>query len=547
MGTPGHTTKVRMSDSTPGMVASRPPVTREVRPDDLPLSYAQQRLWFVHQLEGGTNEYNMLQAWKVRCVLDVGALAAALNALVERHESLRTHIGEVDGRPVQVIEPNLTVDLPCRDLTLLSPAFRPREIEDELRKAWEQPFDLMRGPLLRAQLVRTEEQEHILILTIHHLVTDGWSDAILIRELGMVYDRLVQGRDPVLPPLDLQYADFALWQRRSLESGALAEGLDYWRTQLAGIAGPLKLRGQRTRPNGWARGETRRLVLGAALCRDLRRLARQEITTFSTTLLAAFQIVLARWSGQTDIPVGVVVSNRTVARLGQLMGFFVNLVVIRGDLSRDLTYRDFLRQTGQLCLDAYARQEVPLEKLVEELNPERNPGVNPLFQVVFNFLNFPRTPPEIAGVPLEKIHVVREVRAPFDLKVDITGDDETCLDFTYNATLYDAATMAALTDEFERLLQQIVDNPDGQLDTSGQQTPEQKVLAELFADVLGVQHVGLDDDFFALGGHSLLVMWLRNRIRTRLGADIPLRTVVEAPTVRQLSTFIDRLVHEPID
>lgn len=538
-----------MSDSTPRMVGSRPPVTREVRPDDLPLSYAQQRLWFVHQLEGGTNEYNMLQAWKVRCVLDVGALAAALNALVERHESLRTHIGEVDGQPVQVIEPNVTVDLPCRDLTLLAPAFRPREIEDELRKGWEQPFDLMRGPLLRARLLRTDEQEHILILTIHHLVTDGWSDALLIHELGVVYDALVQGRDEVLPPLDLQYADFALWQRRSLEGGALAEGLHYWRTQLAGIAGPLTLRGQRTRPNGWARGETRRLVLTATLCRELRRLARQEVTTFSTTLLAAFQIVLARWSDRADIPVGVVVSNRTDARLRQLVGFFVNLVVVRGDLSRDMTYRDFLRQTGQLCLDAYARQEVPLEKLVEELNPERHSGWNPLFQVVFNVLNFPRTPPAMAGAPLEAIHVVRGVRAPFDLKVDVTEGDETCLDFTYNACLYDATTIAALSDEFERLLWQIVDNPDVSIHaSSGQPTPEQKVLAELFADVLGVQHVGLDADFFALGGHSLLVMWLRNRIRTRLGADIPLRTVFEAPTVRQLSTFINRLaVPEPID
>lgn len=529
-----------MSDRTPGMVSSRLPVTRESRPGDLPLSYAQQRLWFVHQLEGGTNEYNMLQAWKVRCVLDVAALAAALNALVARHESLRTHIGEVDGRPVQVIEPNLTVALPCRDLTLLSPAFRPREIEDELRKGWEQPFDLMRGPLLRAQLVRTEEQEHILILTIHHLVTDGWSDAILIRELGLEYDRLVQGLDPVLPPLDLQYADVALWQRRSLEGGAWTEGLEYWRTQLAGIAGPLELRGRRARQHGWEPGETRRVVLSATLCGALRRLARQEVTTLSTTLLAAFQIVLARWSDQTDIPVGVVVSNRTVVQLRQLVGFFVNLVVIRGDLSRDMTYRDFLRQTGQLCLDAYAHQNVPLEKLVEELNPERNPGWNPLFQVVFNVLNFPRTPPEMAGVPLEAIHVVRRVRAPFDLKLDVTEGDATCLDFTYNARLYEATTIAAFTDEFERLLQHIVENPDGRLDTSGRQTPEQQVLAELFADVLGVQRVGLDDDFFALGGHSLLVMWLRNRIRTRLGTDIPLRAVVEAPTVRQLSTWVTR-------
>lgn len=538
---------MRMSDSIPGVAGSRLPLDREVRPRDLPLSYAQQRLWFVHQLEGGTNEYNMLQAWKVRCVLDVGALAAALNALVARHESLRTHIGDVDGRPVQVIEPTLTVDLPCRDLTLLSPAFRPREIEHELRNGWEHPFDLMRSPLLRARLLRTDEQEHILILTVHHLVTDGWSDAILIRELGMLYDRLVEGRDPALPPLDVQYADFALWQRRSLEGGALDEGLDYWRTQLAGIEGPLTLRGQHTRPNGWQRGETRRLVLNAALCRDLRRLARQEVSTFSTILLAAFQIVLARWSDQTDIPVGVVVSNRTVVKLRQLVGFCVNLVVVRGDLSRDMTYRDFLRQTHQSCLDAYAHQEVPLEKLVEELNPVRNPGWNPLFQVVFNVLNFPRTPPEMAGVPLEAIHAVRDVRAPFDLKVDVTEGDETCLDLRYNARLYDATTIAAFTDEFESLLQQIVDNPDGRLDTSGQQTSEQKALAELFADVLGVQHVGLDDDFFALGGHSLLVMWLRNRIRTRLGADIPLRTVVDAPTVRQLSAWVQRLAVEPID
>ena len=521
----------------------------------------------------------MPQAWRLRGGVDVEVLSKALNAVVERHESLRTRIGDVEGQPVQVIEPSLTVDVPLRDLSLLAPASRSREVEDELRRAWEQPFDLLQGPLLRAQLLRVAEQEHILILTNHHLVTDGWSDAIFIRDLAMMYDLGLKGGDPALPPLDLQYADFSLWQRRSLEDGALDESLDYWRTQLAGIAGPLKLRGQHPRQHGWERGETRRLVLSSTLCRELRRLARQEVATFSTTLLAAFQILLARWSDQTDIPVGVVVSNRTDLSLHQLMGFFVNLVVIRGDLSSEMTCRECLRRTNQSCLDAYAHQDVPLERLVEELNPERNPSWNPLFQVVFNVLNFPRTPPEMAGVPLEPIRIVRGVRAPFDLKVDVTEGDETCLDVTYNACLYDATTIATLTDEYERLLWQMVDDPDasihapapaaldltadsegsgddarsptplppaGRLEPGGPPTPDQQVLTELFVEVLGVQHVGLDDDFFALGGHSLLVMWLRNRIRTRLGADLPLRTVFEAPTVRQLSSWVRQADHSSL-
>lgn len=543
-------------------------IIRVARQEPIPQSYAQQRLWFMHQLETATAEYNIPLAWRVRGSLDVAALRRAINGVVDRHESLRTRFDDSHKGPVQIVTAHLEVDLPLCDLSLLDEPARQRSVVEELRCAWEEPFDLRRGPLIRAKVLKLGEDDHIVVHTTHHMVTDGWSEAIFNRELAFLYDAIVKGSDETLPPLEVQYADYTVWQRDAVESGVLQPGVQYWRHQLADLADPLRLPSRRSRRNQWEAGGMHRAVVDEALLGDTRRLARTEGVTLATLWLAAFQVLLARWTGELDIPVGVVVANRERSQLRGLMGFFVNFVVVRADLQGRPPFRAFLRQVAERCYDAYSHQDVPLEKLVEVLNPARSLAWNPLFQVVFNMLNFPRVDPELPGLHVEEIQVTRDVRSTFDLKVDISAEDEALISVSYNSHLFEPADITALFDEFDSLLREVVRDPDmvvgvGRDDISGltaaipvepQASPErptvpaqgvdasvarpeyERVLCELFAEVLDVGQVGPEDDFFALGGHSLLAMILRNRIRSTLRVDLPVRAVFEAPTARGLSS-----------
>lgn len=510
------------------------------QPRRMPLSYSQERVWFLSQLETATTEFNMPKAWRMRGPLDVEALRRAVNGVIARHESRRTRFEEAQGRAVQVIDPWLEIDLPVHDLSGLDPRERERQTAAELTSAWTEPFDLARGPLIRAKLIKLADDDHIFVSTTHLIVADGWSEEVLFpRELCALYDAHVAGREAALPPLDLQYADYALAQRSAFEAGTLHPGLRYWTTQLAGLSGPLDLPCRRPRRNQWESGAMHSVTVERPILDDMRKLAREEGVTLATVWLAAIQVLLARWTGKRDIPVGMVVANRERSQLKSLLGHFVNMLVIRGDLRGPQTFRAFLRQIAERCYDAYSHQDVPIEKLVADLNPERSAAWNPLFQVLVNVLNYSRSTEQLQGLQTEDIPLVRDVRASFDLKVTVRMEDQARINVTYNAHMFDAADIAALFGDFQLLLQELIRGPDSTVqltDAEEAVTEQQRALCSLFAEVLEVDEVSPDDNFFALGGHSLLVMTLRNRVRTRLRVDLPLRAVFEAPTARKLST-----------
>lgn len=550
-------TRAREQATAPEAIA----LIGQTRPTQVPLSYSQQRIWFLHQLEDATTEYNMPHAWRVRGPLDVQALRHAFNGVIARHEILRTRFDDPDGRPIQIVDPHAEIELPVIDLSGLDAQARERRTAEELQRAWVEPFDLYRGPLVRAKVMKLADSDHIVVRTTHLILTDGYSEEVVFpKELSSFYNAYVSGCEAALPPLNLQYADYALWQRRTFESGALDPGLRYWTQQLAGSSAPLPVPSRRPRRDQWEPGATHCASVAGPILDDIRQLARNEGVTLAAIWLAAFQLLLARWTGERDIPIGVVVANRQRAQLQGLIGYFVNFVVIRGDLRGQPTFRTFLRQTAERCYDGYSHQGVPVEKLVEDLNPVRNMAWNPLFQVIFNMLNYARSAAQLSDLQVEELHVVRDVRASFDIKLTVREENGAII-VAYNAHMFDAGDIAALFDEYQLLLHEVVRHPDAalaldfggrgvsNLAAAGDDTPkqiaaastrdsgadEQRTLCELFSEVLELDEVSPDDDFFALGGHSLLVMTLRNRIRKRLRVNLPLRAVFDAPTVRQLT------------
>ncbi|HEU4557526.1 MAG TPA: amino acid adenylation domain-containing protein, partial [Longimicrobium sp.] len=358
------------------------PVPRDGSP--LPLSFAQQRLWFIDQLEPGSAAYNLTGAWRLEGALDTAALERSLGEIVRRHEALRTVFAEVDGSPVQVIAPFGGLALPVEDLSGLSEADREAALR---RRAWEvaaRPFDLAAGPLFRAALLRLGEHDHVLLLGMHHIVSDGWSVGVLYRELSALYAAYRAGAESPLPELAVQYADFAVWQREHLEGEALDRQLSYWRERLSGAPELLELPTDHPRPAVQTfGGDTVPVELSLELLERVQALGRSEGATLYMTLLGAFQVLLSKYSGSDDIVVGSPIAGRTRAEVEELIGFFVNTLVLRTDLGGDPGFREVLGRVREATLGAYAHQEVPFEKLVAELQPERSLSLSPFFQVMF--------------------------------------------------------------------------------------------------------------------------------------------------------------------
>ncbi|HYD81243.1 MAG TPA: amino acid adenylation domain-containing protein, partial [Paucimonas sp.] len=361
--------------------------TQPIGPTDhtaaLPLSFAQQRLWFLDQFEAGSAFYNIPAAMRLAGRLDTPALAFSINEIVRRHESLRTTFTTVDGAPVQVITPSLALELPVTDLSDLPHA------EREARARWlaqdeaQTPFDLRTGPLLRARLLRLQENEHIVLFTMHHIVSDGWSMGVLVREVAALYAAHVQGLPSPLPPLTIQYADFAHWQRQWLAGDTLQKQLDYWTDQLAGAPTLLALPTDRPRPPVASyRGATLPFTVPADIAARLHAVTNQAHATLFMTLAAAFNVLLARYSGQSDIVLGTPIANRNRSEIESLIGFFVNTLVLRTQVDHEASFADLLQQVRATALGAYAHQDVPFEQLVEALKPERHLSHSPLFQVM---------------------------------------------------------------------------------------------------------------------------------------------------------------------
>ncbi|MGH3906295.1 MAG: amino acid adenylation domain-containing protein, partial [Pseudonocardiaceae bacterium] len=438
-------------------LAAIPVLTRE---GALPLSFAQQRLWFLDEFAPGSTEYVSPTALRLRGELDVSALASAFTTLVARHESLRTTIDAADGHGVQLVHPPYDVEFPVLDLSGSAESEREAELARLLEREVTTPFDLRQGPLMRVRLVRLGDDEHVLTIVLHHIITDGWSTGVLLDELGALYAAAVRGEQAVLPTLPAQYADYAAWQRERLSGQALDKQLDYWRRKLDGVA-PLELPTDRPRPpvrtNNGAQLE---FQVPAGLMAQLRTLARQRGATLYMTLVAACQLLLHCWSGQNDVAVGTVVSGRERIELERLIGFFVNTLVLRSTVHRDHTFTQFLDDVRETVLDAFAHQEVPFERLVDELHPTRDTSRTPLFQVMVVLQNTPELDRDLSGLELEGVALPGGT-ASFDVMLEFAelNDGGLAGAVEYNTDLFDAVTIERFIAHLFRVFDAVATDP----------------------------------------------------------------------------------------
>ncbi|MEW5926817.1 MAG: amino acid adenylation domain-containing protein, partial [Gemmatimonadota bacterium] len=438
-----------------------PPVVPTERTGALPLSFAQERLWFIDRLEPGSAAYNIPVAWRLGGALDEAALERALGEIVRRHEALRTVFAEWDGSPAQVIAPFGAFALPVEDLSDLSEADREAALRRRAREEAARPFDLSAGPLFRAALLRLGAEDHVLLLSMHHVVSDGWSMGVLHRELSALYAAYRQGRESPLPELAVQYADYAAWQREHLRDGVLEGELAYWRERLADAPALLELPTDHPRPAAQSfRGASERVQLPPEVLERLRALGRQEGATLYMVALGAFQALLSRYSGSEDVVVGSPVAGRGRGEVEELIGFFVNTLVLRTDVSGDPSFRELLRRVREVTLGAYEHQEVPFERLVAELSPERSLSHSPLFQVAFTLDNAQDTGGGLAGLGVQEVATELEV-AKLDLSLGLAaGSDGLRGGLTYSTELWEAATMQRLVGHFTRLVEQAAADPD---------------------------------------------------------------------------------------
>jgi amino acid adenylation domain-containing protein len=447
-------------------------VNRESR---LPLSYAQERLWFLEQLAPGNSTYNIPIAYRLHGRLDTVALERSLNEMVRRHEGLRTTFVVIDEQPVQVIAPTLRVTWPIVDLRHLTEAKRAVKAQRLVNEETQRPFDMTRGPLLRAALWQLGEDEYLLALTLHHIVSDGWSMEVFNRELSLLYTAFVSDQPSPLADLPIQYRDFAVWQRQWLQGEALESQLAYWKQQLAGSPSVLELPTDRPRPAAQTyHGTTYSFMLSPALSESLKALSQQEGVTLFMTLLAAFKVLLYRYTGQRDLVVGTPIANRNRVELEGLIGFFVNTLVLRTEVSGALRFREVLSRVREVCLGAYAHQDLPFEKLVEVLHPERDMSHNPLFQVMFVLQNSLMGTLSLGDLIIHPLELAGRT-ALFDLTLSAEetpgGLKGT---WEYNTDLFDTATIVRMTGHLQTLLAGVVTHPDKRLSELPLLTPEER-------------------------------------------------------------------------
>jgi amino acid adenylation domain-containing protein len=426
-----------------------------------PASSAQQRLWFLDQFLTDREVYNVCELLRLQGPLDAENLRRALGALAARHDALRTTFAEEGGELLQAIAPPGPVELPVTDLAGLPPDRREEEARRQAAEAAREHFDLSRGPLWRVRLLRAGPQEHFLLWTLHHIITDGWSMGVMYRDLAELYRSLAEGTPADLPALPGQYADYALWQRSWLEGDGFRGQLEYWKGRLAGPPATLQLPMSKPRPRVQTfRGAVRPFRLPAGLAGRLEALGRREGATAFMALLAAFQALLHRYSGQDDVVVGTPVANRNRAETEEVAGFFVNSLVMRADCSGDPPFRAFLGRVRDAALAAFARQDVPFERLVEELRPPRDTSRQPLFQVMFAFQNMPMLPPPFAGLEPRRLPV-HNGTAKFDLTLTLEQESDGLAGwFEYNTDLFDADTVARMEGHLLTLLEGAADDPD---------------------------------------------------------------------------------------
>lgn len=435
------------------------PIDRHQR-DVFPLSFAQNRIWFLEQLEGELTAYNMPFSWRIAGNLNSEALQRSIEAIIGRHESLRTTFSMEKEDPIQVIKPRAHFELPAEDLRVVENKLRESEILRRRKLETEKPLDLSTDLMIRGSLLRLSEDEHVLLLTLYHIAFDGWSLRAFKRELENHYAAFCQGTEAILPPLPVQYADYALWQRKARDTSHTEDLLTYWTNQLADLS-PLELPTDFPRPANMSyEGKGQEFAVDPKLVTKLKKLSVGEHSTLHVTLLAAFQLLLARYSDQQDIAVGMPIAGRNHADLENLIGFFVNTLVLRSNLSGNPSFRELIGTVMETSLEAYDHQSLPFEKLVEELQPERDLGRSPLFQVLFQLVNFSDQDLALENLKVSRLPSLSE-RVRFDLEVNLWQEANQLRGMViYRTDLFKDATIQRLISHYLTLLENLVATPD---------------------------------------------------------------------------------------
>jgi amino acid adenylation domain-containing protein len=436
------------------------PVLRRGGAADLPLSSAQQRLWVLHQLEPQGAVYNIPMGLRLAGHLQVTAMEEAFNSIVARHEALRTTFSHKQGNPVQAVQPAAPLPLPVFDLQSIPAELREQRLQVLLAQEARKPFDLVQGPLLRVALYRLAPEEHILLANMHHIVSDGWSISIFLKEMAEFYTARVRKREAELPELPIQFADYAAWQQESLQGPVLQEQLAFWKKQLAGMPEALELPGARRRPAVSSHaGMQHEFDLPAGEIARLKQIAVSANATPFMVFLAAFQVLLFRYTRQSDIVVGSPISGRTRVETEPLIGFFVNTLVLRTSVPGELAFHDLLKRTRETVLSASANQDLPFERIVEELQPERDSGQTPLFQIMFTFDSQTGAQWPLPGLRVRRENIDTKT-AKFDLTLSITETPGgISAGFEYATDLFDHETVLAMESHYRALLREIAENP----------------------------------------------------------------------------------------
>ncbi|NLR24435.1 non-ribosomal peptide synthetase, partial [Pseudoalteromonas maricaloris] len=441
----------------------RPPLTAVSREQALPLSFAQQRLWLLDKIDGGSVHYNMPAALRLTGSLNSQALQQAFSTIVGRHESLRTCfvVGD-DGEPVQVINTPETFEVPLTDLSVLPETVQQTQIDEAVAKEAAAAFELSRDLMLRARLLKVAEQEHILLVTMHHIASDGWSMGILVNEFSSLYTAYAKGQENPLAPLAIQYGDYAYWQRNWLQGAVLDEQLGYWEKQLAGlpVVHALPLDHARPAVQSFA-GAFHITHINKSTYKALTGLCQAQGATLFMGLHAAFSVLLSRYSNEQDIVIGTPVANREQVEVAGLIGFFVNTLVLRSDLSGKPSFQALLEQSKNMLLDGYAHQQVPFEQIVERLQPERSLSHSPLFQVMLALQNNDDGQLSLPDLNLSIVEAREGESAKYDLTLNVVeSEDGLGLGWGYNTDLFERDTIARMAEHFEVLLSALVQAPE---------------------------------------------------------------------------------------
>jgi hypothetical protein len=432
---------------------------------ELPLSFAQQRLWFLDQLQPGSAFYNVPTAIRLTGKLNLPALQHSLNEIVRRHEVLRTSFADVNGRPVATVTKTSALRLQVIDLQSVDPDRREQEVLRLARAEADRPFDLTQPPpLLRVTLVLLGRHEQVVLFTMHHIICDGWSVAVLMKEVMRLYDVYSRGIPSPLPELEIQYSDYAVWQRQWLQGEALDEKLTAWERQFGDDPPLLELPIDDCRKAGMpARAALQKLVLSRELTQELKALGQRENATLFMTMLAAFECLLHRYSGQVDMVVGTGIANRNRSEIEELIGFFVNMLVVRTDLSGNPTFKQLLARVREATLAAYVLEDLPFEKLVETLRPDRNVAGTSLLKLVFMHQSVPMTSFSLEGLTFTPLELSNEM-IYFDLMAEIAdGEKGLTIRLSYNTNQFNPETIARLLTQYELLLQSVVEQPERRL------------------------------------------------------------------------------------